>query len=236
MEWNREEGIKAKEIAEKKLIANDIMGAKKFALKAQTLYPNLEGISKLILTIEVYICAENKINGVVTDWYGILGVDPKADDDTIRKQYRKLALMLHPDKNNSIGADDAFKLILEAWNLLSNKEQRDAYDKERNKAKMSSHDDQNVHSKKNHEASSSKPAEAAAGTTTKPKPPENSTSGAGHEDHHHHSHSSSNPYTFWTVCHWCKMEIEYFRCYVDCNMLCFNCLKQFLAVEIVGHM
>ncbi|KAF4396808.1 hypothetical protein F8388_004776 [Cannabis sativa] len=145
MEWNREEGIKAKEIAEKKLIANDIMGAKKFALKAQTLYPNLEGISKLILTIEVYICAENKINGVVTDWYGILGVDPKADDDTIRKQYRKLALMLHPDKNNSIGADDAFKLILEAWNLLSNKEQRDAYDKERNKAKMSSHDDQNVH-------------------------------------------------------------------------------------------
>ncbi|KAF4402981.1 hypothetical protein G4B88_010433 [Cannabis sativa] len=122
MEWNREEGIKAKEIAEKKLIANDIMGAKKFALKAQTLYPNLE------------------------DWYGILGVDPKADDDTIRKQYRKLALMLHPDKNNSIGADDAFKLILEAWNLLSNKEQRDAYDKERNKAKMSSHDDQNLKS------------------------------------------------------------------------------------------
>ncbi|XP_062114560.1 uncharacterized protein LOC133825661 [Humulus lupulus] len=220
MECNKEEGIKAKEIAEKKFMANDIMGAKKFALKAQTLYPSLEGISKMISTLDIYISAENKISGVV-DWYGILGVDPQADDETIRKQYRKLALMLHPDKNKSIGADDAFKLILDAWNLLSNKAQRLAYDKERNKAKMS----QKVPNNTN-EAS---PSSSSAAATTTTNPPENTT-GAGHRHH------SSNPSTFWTVCHWCKIENEYFRCYVDCNMLCSNCYQQFLAVETVEHM
>ncbi|MCI49235.1 chaperone protein DnaJ, partial [Trifolium medium] len=60
----------------------------------------------MIAKIDVYISAENKVKGEA-DWYGILGVDPRADDDTVRKHYRKLALMLHPDKNKSVGADGA---------------------------------------------------------------------------------------------------------------------------------
>lgn len=131
MECNRDEAARAKEIAEKKFYAKDIAGAKKFAVKAQNLYPDLEGISHMIATLDVYIWSENKISGE-SDWYGILGVNPTADDEIVRKQYRKLALMLHPDKNKSMGADGAFNLISEAWRLLSDKAKRLAYDQKRN--------------------------------------------------------------------------------------------------------
>src|SRR5690606_35409676 len=64
-------------------------------------------------------------------WYGILGVDPLADDESVRKQYRKLALMLHPDKNKCKGAEGAFKLVSEAWSLLSDKVRRYSYNLKR---------------------------------------------------------------------------------------------------------
>ncbi|CAA3029998.1 Hypothetical predicted protein [Olea europaea subsp. europaea] len=127
MECNRDEAARAKEIAERKFLAKDIKGAKNFALKAQNLYPELEDISRMVTTLDVYISAEEKINGE-GNWYGILGVNPQADDEKIRRKYRKLALLLHPDKNNSLGAEGAFKLVSEAWSLLSDKYKRLAYD------------------------------------------------------------------------------------------------------------
>ncbi|KAI3938924.1 hypothetical protein MKW92_038272 [Papaver armeniacum] len=130
MESNRFEATVAKEIAERKFTAQDIAGAKKFALKAQKLYPNLEGISHMLSTFDVYLSAKNKVCGEA-DWYGILGVSQYSDDETVRKQYKKLALLLHPDKNQSVGADGAFKLISEAWSLLSDRTKRAAYDQMR---------------------------------------------------------------------------------------------------------
>ncbi|XP_023741749.1 uncharacterized protein LOC111889828 [Lactuca sativa] len=131
MECNRDEATRAKEIAESKFSRKDITGAKKFALKAQTLYPGLDGISQLIAVLDVYVAAEHKINGEL-DFYGILGVSPLADDKTVRKHYRELALSLHPDKNKSTGADGAFKYISEAFSILSDKEKRSTYDHKRN--------------------------------------------------------------------------------------------------------
>lgn len=133
MECNRDEATRAKEIAENKFSSKDINGAKKFALKAQSLYPDLDGISQLLATLDIYIAAETKINGE-SDFYGILGVDPLADDDTVRKHYRKL-LFLHPDKNKSVGADGAFKYISEAWSCLSDKTTRTNYDQKRSGGK-----------------------------------------------------------------------------------------------------
>ncbi|CAI9775066.1 unnamed protein product [Fraxinus pennsylvanica] len=130
MECNRDEALRAKTIAEDKLEEKDFAGARKFALKARILYPGLEGIAQLLTTLDVCISSENKTNGEV-DWYGVLGVNPSCDDETIRKQYRKLALLLHPDKNNIVGADRAFKLLSEAWSLLSDTAKRFAYNQRR---------------------------------------------------------------------------------------------------------
>ncbi|KAK9050898.1 hypothetical protein SSX86_027523 [Deinandra increscens subsp. villosa] len=131
MECNRDEAKRAKEIAENKFSAKDIMGAKKFASKAQSLYPGLDGISQFLAILDVYVAADNKINGEL-DFYGILGVNPLADDDTVRKHYRKLALSLHPDKNKSVGAEGAFQFVSEAWTILSDKEKRSVYDRKTN--------------------------------------------------------------------------------------------------------
>lgn len=131
MECNRDEAIRAKGIAEKKLADKDFTGAKKFTLKAQTLYPELDGISHMLNTLDVYICYEKKVKGE-SDWYGVLDVNPSDDDETIRKQYRKLVLILHPDKNKSVGADGAFKILSEAWSLLSDKAKRSAYNQKIN--------------------------------------------------------------------------------------------------------
>ncbi|RZC59789.1 hypothetical protein C5167_007087 [Papaver somniferum] len=233
MECNRDEANRAKEIAERKFTARDVVGAKKFALKAQNLFPGLEGISQMLSTLDVHLSGDNKI-GDEADWYGILGVNPKADDDTVRKKYRKLALMLHPDKNKSIGAEGAFKLISEAWSLLSDKTKRTMYDQRRSlktsQQKVPSasgvssatppgangfHNFPNPSSNvKAHKTTTKAAAAPAPASAPAPAPPRH-----------------SKPNTFWTACHRCKMQYEYLRVYQNHKLLCPNCHEPFLAVE-----
>ena len=63
------------------------------------------------------------------EYYSILGVDKKSNADDIKKAYRKMALKWHPDKNHSPDAPDMFKKIGEAYDVLSDPEKRDIYDK-----------------------------------------------------------------------------------------------------------
>lgn len=63
------------------------------------------------------------------DYYEILGVGKTSSEEEIKKAYRKLALKYHPDRNpGNKEAEEQFKLINEAYAVLSDKEKRKQYD------------------------------------------------------------------------------------------------------------
>lgn len=62
------------------------------------------------------------------DYYKILGVSRSASADEIKRAYRKLAREFHPDKNKAKGAEDRFKEVNEANEVLSDASKRKAYD------------------------------------------------------------------------------------------------------------
>lgn len=62
------------------------------------------------------------------DYYKILGVSKSANEEEIKKAYRKLALKFHPDKNKAPNAEEKFKELAEAYDVLSDKKKRDIYD------------------------------------------------------------------------------------------------------------
>ncbi len=65
------------------------------------------------------------------DYYEVLGVPRNASDDDLKKAYRKLALKWHPDKNpdNKASAEVRFKEISEAFQVLSDGNKREVYDR-----------------------------------------------------------------------------------------------------------
>lgn len=63
------------------------------------------------------------------DFYKVLGIGRNASEDEIKKAYRKMALKYHPDKNKSAGAEEKFKDVAEAYEVLSDKKKKDVYDR-----------------------------------------------------------------------------------------------------------
>uniref|UniRef100_A0A1I8JTK9 Uncharacterized protein n=1 Tax=Anopheles arabiensis TaxID=7173 RepID=A0A1I8JTK9_ANOAR len=62
------------------------------------------------------------------DAYSILGVSPDCSQEQIRKHYKKIAVLVHPDKNKQPGAEEAFKVLQRSFELIGEPESRKEYD------------------------------------------------------------------------------------------------------------
>ncbi|MCD7453888.1 hypothetical protein HAX54_022594 [Datura stramonium] len=219
MDCNKDEALRAKEVAEKKMLNNDFEGAKRVAVKAEQLYPQLENISQLLAVCNVHCSAHNNRLGSERDWYGILQIDRLSDEATIKKQYRRLALMLHPDKNKLPGAEAAFKLIVEANMVLSDQVKRSLYD---NKYRVIS------------------------GAGVAKQPPhlvnrnsfvrQNNTQNGFNAQFSSYKYtqptSSAMQETFWTQCPSCKIRYQYYSNYVNSTLRCQKCSETFIAYNL----
>ncbi|TYI92342.1 hypothetical protein E1A91_D02G062700v1 [Gossypium mustelinum] len=224
MECNKEEALRAKGIAEKKMQNQDFSGALKVAIKAQQLFQELENISQMIMVCDVHCAAEKPLFGNEKDWYAILKVEPTADEATIKKQYRKFALQLHPDKNKFPGAEAAFKLIGDAQRTLLDQGKRSAHDMKRR-------------------VTVNRPAPAAAC-----RPPQNPSwhpypaaqnnfhtnfSGMNSQQQRQPTQAgvSNGQRTFWTKCPYCTVRYQYYTEVLNRSLRCQACHKNFVAYD-----
>jgi molecular chaperone DnaJ len=63
------------------------------------------------------------------DYYEVLGIDKNATEEKIKGAFRKLAFKYHPDRNRDNGAEEKFKEVNEAYEVLSSTDKRAAYDR-----------------------------------------------------------------------------------------------------------
>ncbi|KAL5541781.1 hypothetical protein UlMin_009491 [Ulmus minor] len=227
MDCNKEEAIRAKGIVEKKMQMKDFVGARKIALKAQNLYPDLENIAQMLLVCNVHCSSEQKLYATEMDWYGILQVEEKADEITIKKQFKKFALLLHPDKNKFPGAEAAFKLVGEAQRVLLDKEKRALHDMRRN-------------------VTISRPAAApycppqqANGhfrnvvlNNSRPNPQGPNPLNRQSQQRPIYTATSDVRTTFWTVCPFCLVKYQYRKDVLNRSISCQSCLKLYVAHDM----
>lgn len=229
MSINRDEALRAKDLAEGLMKKIDFTAARKLAMKAQKMDSSLENISRMVMVCDVHCAATEKLFGNEMDWYGILQVELNADDIIIKKQYKRLALLLHPDKNKLPGAESAFKLIGEAQRILLDKEKRTLHDiKRKTWRKPAPAPSYKTHQVPNYHT---KPVFQASANVR------NVFNELNPENRHPQQKAQAQPAafshrpTFWTSCPFCWLKYEYLREHIKKDITCLGCKKQFTAFE-----
>lgn len=123
-----QEALRLKSLAEAEFKSSDPKSALKHAKAALRLFPSLPGLSEMVTCFKILAAASASANSGMPDYYGILQVEPFSHINSIRKQYKSLALLIHPDKNASLGTEEAFKVVGDAFRVLSDRIRRKEYD------------------------------------------------------------------------------------------------------------
>ncbi|RZB87477.1 Chaperone protein DnaJ, partial [Glycine soja] len=235
MECNKDEGLRARQIAGARTQRGEFVEALKFATKAKN-------IPQIITVCEVHIPAQKNLSGSEMDWYAILQIERLADEATLKKQYWKLALLLHPDidKNKFVGEEAAFMLIGEANGVLSDQTKCTLYDIKFGAAATG------AAPKTSHHYSNGNVFDAKhnANATNNQK-----SSGSCHFSngnvfaakydakasvHQKNSYPNSTGFNnqagqmiFWTSCQHCNAKYQFLIRFVNAYLLCQQCKKPF---------
>lgn len=217
---NRAEAERLIGISEKLLQGHDLSGCRDFAVLAQETESLLDGPDQILAVAEVLLAANKRVNNQ-RDWYAVLQVDRRSDNiDLIKKQYRRLALLLHPDKNRFAFADSAFQIVSDAWNVLSDPVRKARYDR-----------DLGFFSKVDLVKNAPPPPPAASRGLQQRKLPVRRSFGkkkAATEE----TSVQNEEQSFWTVCPYCFRLFEYLKVYEGCCLRCQNCKRSFHAASI----
>ncbi|KAL7585288.1 hypothetical protein Lser_V15G44558 [Lactuca serriola] len=218
-------------IAEKLLQGKDLNGCRDFALLAQETEPLLDGSDQILAVVDVLIAADKRINNH-PDWYGILQLESRRnDDDLIKRQYRRLALLLHPDKNKFPFADTAFKLVADAWALLSDSSRKSAYDNESFAfSKVDLVSMKNQREKENQNQNQNNPIQREKIPVR--RNPADVGAAANQAGATATVTSNQKEANIWTACPYCYNLYEYPKMYDGCCLRCQSCKRAFQAVAI----
>ncbi|CAN8244067.1 unnamed protein product [Cochlearia groenlandica] len=220
---NKDEALRAKEFAEDFMRKSNFPTARRIAMKAQNMDPTLESVvARMIMVCDVH-CAALEKSGDECDWYKILQVEPIADENTIKKQYRKLALHLHPDKNTLPGAECAFKTIGEAQRVLLDKDKRRLHDMKRNPLRRPVAPV--VPSYRPQQAPHTRPVFLANFNATR----NTGFRPANQQIPQAQPNGFSGVQRFWTLCAFCHRKCEYLSEFINKQVNCVSCGKQIFA-------
>ncbi|KAF7139211.1 hypothetical protein RHSIM_Rhsim07G0211600 [Rhododendron simsii] len=241
-------------IAEKLLQAKDFNGSRDFAVLAQETDSLLDGPDQILAVVDVLIASQKRINNH-PDYYALLQVDHRhrSDLDLVKKHYRRLAFLLHPDKNRFAFSDAAFRLVAEAWAVLSDSVKKLSFDNELNfyskvdlvptSTVMKNNVNQTTPSSSSAAAAATRrdhqdpmqqnklPVRRSSPWAAAPAPERGSSSGGGGGGGGSNN-TSDNSNNFWTACPYCYNLYEYPRVFVDCCLRCQNCDRAFHAASI----
>ncbi|XP_068669630.1 uncharacterized protein [Aristolochia californica] len=120
--------LRFKSLAVQKYNQSNLKSALKYARRANRLQPDLDDVPEMVTAFKILRLASEPSSFGSPNYYKILDVEPFSHINSIKKRYKMLALLLHPDKNSCLGAEEAFKHVGEAFRVLSDRVQRKEYD------------------------------------------------------------------------------------------------------------
>ncbi|XP_028754554.1 uncharacterized protein LOC114714023 [Neltuma alba] len=181
---------------------------REFALRIQRSDPDIsDTVDRILAITDVHLAAERRLHGHF-DWYAILQLRriDSGNHQLIRDQFKRLAQLLNPNRNEFASSDEAFVFVRDAWRVLSDPEKRAEYEQAIGDYVPQEHC---THS------SGSKQEGFGAVPSNGPN-----------------VNVGEQKATFWTMCPYCWSLHEYENIYEDCSLRCQKCRRVFQGILV----